>query len=64
MKDLCLYEKENQIPKEELIEAIRDSLKEEIGSGKKILLLVPDYTRYHSKCGTDRQYDLPYTGRV
>ena len=51
MKDLCLYEKENQIPREELIEAIRDSLKEEIGSGKKILLLVPDYTRYHSNAG-------------
>ena len=51
MKDLCLYEKENPIPKEELIEAIRDSLKEEIGSGKKILLLVPDYTRYHSNAG-------------
>jgi len=51
MKDLCLYEKENQIPRDELIEAIRDSLKEEIGSGKKILLLVPDYTRYHSNAG-------------
>ena len=51
MKNLCLYEKENPIPREELIEAIRDSLKEEIGSGKKILLLVPDYTRYHSNAG-------------
>ncbi len=51
MKDLCLYAKDDFLAREEIIEAVRDSLSEEVNSGKRVLLLIPDYTRYHSNAG-------------
>ena len=52
MKDLSLYAKQDTyLSNEELKKAIEDSLEEYKNSNSKILLLVPDYTRYHSNAG-------------
>ena len=52
MKDLSLYaKKDSYLSNQELKDAIEDSLKEYKGTNSRILLLIPDYTRYHSNAG-------------
>ena len=53
MKELNLYAREGTacLSTEEIRQAVADSVSEYVGSGKKLLLIVPDYTRYHSNAG-------------
>ena len=52
MKPFSLYPSgEEFLSPEEIRAAIADAAAEYAGSGKKILLVVPDYTRYHSNAG-------------
>jgi len=53
MKDLYLYPAEGvaALSSEEIRKAVAESVSEYVDSGKKVLLIVPDYTRYHSNAG-------------
>jgi len=53
MKNICLYAAEGTaaLSSAAIRAAVADSVSEYAGSGKKILLIVPDYTRYHSNAG-------------
>ena len=53
MKDLYLYPAgdASALSSEEIKKAVAESVAEYTGSGKKVLLIVPDYTRYHSNAG-------------
>ena len=53
MKELNLYPAEGAsfLSSDEVRQAVADSVSEYVGSGKKVLLIVPDYTRYHSNAG-------------
>lgn len=51
MKDQSLYAHEGGIGDEQLRTALEDALSDCRDSLKKVLLLVPDYTRYHSNAG-------------
>ena len=53
MKQFDLYPREgaNALTSEEIKAAVRDAVSEYVGSGKRVLLIVPDYTRYHSNAG-------------
>ncbi|MBR2481893.1 MAG: DUF2088 domain-containing protein [Oscillospiraceae bacterium] len=52
MKEFRLTAPEGQwLSREEVSAAAAESVREYVGSGKKILLVIPDYTRYHSNAG-------------
>ena len=53
MKEMTLYPAAGAscLTAEEIRSAAREYVSEYVGSGKKILLIVPDYTRYHSGAG-------------
>ena len=52
MKDLSLYADSNSyLTNERIIEVVQDSVSEYVGTKSKVLLLIPDYTRYHSNAG-------------
>ena len=53
MKHICLYPAQGEIAlgSAEIKKAVADSVSEYVGSGKKILLIIPDYTRFHSNAG-------------
>ena len=53
MKELNLYPREGAsfLSSDEIRQAVADSVSEYVGSGKKVLLIIPDYTRYHSNAG-------------
>lgn len=53
MKNLCLYPKEgaDALTDGEIRRAVEESAAEYAGSGKRVLLVVPDYTRRHSGAG-------------
>lgn len=53
MKELRLYPAAGQdcLPREEVCRAVAEAFEDLRDSGKKVLLLVPDYTRYHSGAG-------------
>ena len=53
MKEFSLYPAEGReaLSQEEVRSAVEEAVAEYKGSGKRILLVVPDYTRYHSNAG-------------
>ncbi|MBQ2895866.1 MAG: DUF2088 domain-containing protein, partial [Oscillospiraceae bacterium] len=53
MKEFTLYPAEGReaLSQEEVRAAVENAVAEYKGSGKRILLIVPDYTRYHSNAG-------------
>ncbi len=53
MKNICLYPAQGEIAlgSAEIKKAVAESVSEYVGSGKKVLLIIPDYTRYHSNAG-------------
>ena len=52
MKTFRLTAPEGQwLSREEVSAAAAESVREYVDSGKKILLIIPDYTRYHSNAG-------------
>ncbi len=51
MKELSLYPAGEYLSQDEVRAAVAESVAEYAGTGSKILLIVPDYTRYHSNAG-------------
>lgn len=52
MKEFALYASGPQgLSQQEVAQAIEDAVSEYCGTGARVLLLVPDYTRYHSNAG-------------
>ncbi len=53
MKQFDVYPREGNtaLSREEVQAAVADAVREYVGSGKRVLLIVPDYTRYHSNAG-------------
>lgn len=53
MKKFYLYPREgaDALTQEEVKAAVADAVAQYKGSGKRVLLIVPDYTRYHSNAG-------------
>ena len=51
MKELSLYPAGEYLSQEEVRAAVAGSVAEYAGTGSRILLIVPDYTRYHSNAG-------------
>lgn len=61
MKSLTLYERTPEgLSREEIRTALSDALRDRLPSPKKVLLLPPDYTRFHSYAGpiTEILYDM------
>jgi len=53
MKEFSLYPAAgaDHLTQDEVKQAIADSVAEYVGTGSRVLLIVPDYTRYHSNAG-------------
>ena len=52
MKDLSLYTAGGGfLSKEEVARAVREAVGAYANTGSRVLLIVPDYTRYHSNAG-------------
>ena len=53
MKEFNLYPAEGSqvLSQDEVKQAIAEAVSEYVGTGSRILLIVPDYTRYHSNAG-------------
>lgn len=53
MKNISLYPDhgESHLSHEQVRAAVSDCVSEYIGSGSRVLLIIPDYTRYHSNAG-------------
>ena len=49
MKDLSLYAAEGGfLSKEEVAQAVQEAVGGYANTGSRVLLIIPDYTRYHS----------------
>lgn len=52
MKESCLYAAEGGfLSQEEVAQAVQEAVGAYAGTGSRVLLIVPDYTRYHSNAG-------------
>ena len=52
MKDLSLYAAEGGfLSKEEVAQAVQEAVGGYANTGSRVLLIIPDYTRYHSNAG-------------
>ena len=52
MKELCLYAAEGGfLSNGEVAQAVREAVGAYANTGSRVLLVVPDYTRYHSNAG-------------